>query len=59
MLVRAVVCIDCGHEFDARKPHSDLAKRKRNLAILINGFGFLGIVAIIGGLVALIIATGR
>jgi DNA-directed RNA polymerase subunit M/transcription elongation factor TFIIS len=50
MLCRAMVCDDCGHEFDARKPHANLAKRKRNLAILINGIGLLGILAVIGGL---------
>lgn len=51
MLCRAMVCKDCGHEFDANKPHADLATRKRNLAIGINLVGFLGIVGVIGGLV--------
>ncbi len=50
MLCRAVICDDCGHEFDANKPHANLAARKRNLAIAINGVGLLGIVAVIGGL---------
>jgi hypothetical protein len=51
MLCRAMVCDDCGHEFDAKKPHANLATRKRNLAIVINGIGLLGIAAILGGLV--------
>jgi hypothetical protein len=51
MLCSAMVCDDCGHEFDAKKPHANLATRKRNLAILINGIGLLGILVIIGGLV--------
>jgi len=51
MLCTAMVCDDCGHEFDAKKPLANLAKRKRNLAIVINGIGLLGIVGIIGGLV--------
>jgi predicted RNA-binding Zn-ribbon protein involved in translation (DUF1610 family) len=51
MLCRAMVCDDCGHEFDAKKPYANLAKRKRNLALLINGIGLLGILGIIGGLV--------
>jgi hypothetical protein len=50
MLCRAVICEDCGHEFDANKPHANLADRKRNLAIAINGAGLLGIVGVIGGL---------
>ena len=52
MLVKAVVCAQCGHEFDTRKPQADLAARKRNLAIVINGLGLLGIAAIIGSLIA-------
>jgi DNA-directed RNA polymerase subunit M/transcription elongation factor TFIIS len=51
MLCRAVICDDCGHEFDARKPQANLATRKRNLALAINGVGLLGIIAVIGGLV--------
>ena len=50
MLCRAMVCDECGHDFDAKKPHANLATRKRNLALVINGIGLLGIVAIIGGL---------
>jgi hypothetical protein len=30
ILCRAVICNDCGHEYDANKPHADLATRKRN-----------------------------
>lgn len=50
LLVRAVVCNECEHHFDARKPEADLARRKRNLAILINGVGALGILTVIGAL---------
>jgi DNA-directed RNA polymerase subunit RPC12/RpoP len=56
MLVRAVVCNHCGHEFDARKPTADLAKRKLRLALLLNGLGGLGILLVIGALVALILS---
>ncbi|QDU18508.1 hypothetical protein [Urbifossiella limnaea] len=48
MFCRAVVCADCGHEFDAKKPSADLPTRKRNLAIGINGCGLLGILAVFG-----------
>lgn len=48
MLCRAVICNDCGHEFDAKKPRANLASRKRNLAIIINGIGALGILLVIG-----------
>ena len=54
ILVRAVICNRCGHHFDAKKPQADLAKRKRNLAILLNGIGGAGILAIVGGMVALV-----
>lgn len=57
MIVKAVVCRDCGHHFDAKKPEADLASRKRNLAILLNGIGAVGIAVIIGGLVLLIKST--
>lgn len=56
ILVRAVVCNECEHHFDARKPEADLSKRKRNLAILINGIGAAGILTVIGCLVGLIMA---
>ena len=51
ILCRAVICNDCGHEYDANKPHADLATRKRNLALGINGCGLVGIIAVIGLLV--------
>ena len=47
IFVSARLCNLCGHEFDARKPQADFAKRKFNLALLINGFGGLGIVTIV------------
>ena len=47
MLVSAKVCTQCGHEFDARKPHADLRKRKLVLALVINGIGLVGIIAVI------------
>ena len=52
ILVRAVICNDCGHEFDAKKPEADLAKRKLHLALLLNGIGLAGIVLIIASLIA-------
>ncbi len=52
MIVKAVVCTQCGHEFDARKPEADFHARKRNLALVINGIGLAGIIAVIGLLVA-------
>lgn len=50
VLCRAVICDDCDHEFDAKKPSANLATRKRNLAIGINGCGLLGILGVIGTL---------
>jgi hypothetical protein len=50
-LCRAMTCDDCGHEFDLYKPHANLARRKRNLALVINGVGLLGIIGVIGALV--------
>jgi hypothetical protein len=47
MVCRAVICNDCGHEFDARKPHADLATRKLVLFLVINGVGLVGILAVI------------
>lgn len=58
VIVRAVICNDCGHHFDARKPDADLAARKRKLAIIINGIGGVGILAICGGLFAMIRSMG-
>lgn len=60
VLVRAVICNQCGHHFDARKPEADLARRKRNLALVINGIGGLGILAVCGGLLGFIVyLSGR
>jgi|GEM_PF-6123321 len=50
LMCRAVICNECGHEYDEKKPEANLATRKRNLAIGINLVGLLGIIAIIGGL---------
>jgi DNA-directed RNA polymerase subunit RPC12/RpoP len=50
LLCKAVVCEDCGHEFDLYKPRADLGKRKLRLALGINGVGLIGIVLVIGGL---------
>ena len=56
-MCKAVICNDCDHHFDAKKPHADLASRKRNLAIIINGIGALGIILVIGCLGAWIAMT--
>jgi hypothetical protein len=48
MLCRAVICNDCGHEFDAKKPSADLPSRKLHLALVINGIGCLGILCVVG-----------
>lgn len=50
LMCKAVICNECGHEYDEKKPEANLATRKRNLAIGINLVGLLGIIAIIGGL---------
>jgi hypothetical protein len=50
MLCSAKVCEECGHGFDAKKPQANLAKRKRNLALIINGIGLLGILTVVGAL---------
>jgi hypothetical protein len=47
LICKAVVCEDCGHEFDLYKPQADLAKRKLNLAIAINGVGLVGIIIVV------------
>jgi C4-type Zn-finger protein len=52
ILCRAIICNECGHEYDEKKPHAHLPTRKRNLAIAINAVGFLGILLVVGGLVA-------
>ena len=57
MFCKAVVCEDCGHHFDAKKPNADLATRKRNLAIAINGVGLIGILLVFGCLGAWVMYT--
>lgn len=47
MLCKAVVCEDCGHEFDAKKPQAHFPTRKRNLAIGINAVGLFGIIIVL------------
>ena len=47
IMCKAVICNECGHEYDEKKPKADLPSRKRNLAIVINSIGFLGIAAVI------------
>jgi hypothetical protein len=59
MLCKPVICDDCGHEFDINKPHANLANRKVNLALLINGIGLAGILAVIGLLVFWVMITMR
>jgi C4-type Zn-finger protein len=51
ILCRAVICNECGHEYDEKKPHAHLPTRKRNLAIAINAVGLLGIILVVGGLI--------
>jgi hypothetical protein len=58
MLCDAKICKDCEHEFDAKKPDADLAKRKLMLALVINGIGFIGIIAVLG-LLYLVITASR
>ena len=58
-LVSPVACVRCGHEFDARKPAADLKRRKMNLALAINGAGAIGILLIIGSLVAFALSVQR
>ena len=57
IMCKAVICNACGHEFDLKKPHAHLPTRKRNLAIVINVIGLLGILAVIGLLVVWLIHT--
>jgi DNA-directed RNA polymerase subunit RPC12/RpoP len=47
---QAMICDDCGHEFDAKKPQADLATRKLILALAINAVGLVGIIAVVVGL---------
>jgi hypothetical protein len=56
-LCNVVTCRDCGHVFDTRKPQADWNKRALKLALILNGIGLLGIIAVIGGLILLIMAT--
>ncbi len=58
IFVRAMVCRQCGHHFDAKKPQADLAKRKLTMALLLNGIGGLGILVVIGLLALMIINMG-
>lgn len=53
-LCKAMVCEDCGHEFDLFKPRADLAKRKLHLALAINGVGLVGIIAVLVTLILFI-----
>ena len=57
MLCWAVICNECGHEYDEKKPQANLRSRKRNLAIVINLIGFLGIAVVVGLLVLWIMYT--
>jgi C4-type Zn-finger protein len=50
IMCKAVICNECGHEYDEKKPDANLATRKRNLAIGINVVGLLGIIGVFGGL---------
>jgi DNA-directed RNA polymerase subunit RPC12/RpoP len=50
-LCKAMVCEDCGHEFDLFKPQADLAKRKLHLALAINGVGLVGIIGVLTALI--------
>lgn len=56
IFVSARFCTQCHHEFDARKPTADFRKRKLRLALLINGFGALGILLVVF-LVGLVVYT--
>jgi hypothetical protein len=57
IICKAVICNECGHEYDEKKPHANLASRKRNLAIVINFVGGIGILVVIGLLVLWIMYT--
>jgi rubredoxin len=57
IMCKAVICNECGHEYDEKKPQANLATRKRNLAIGINAVGFIGIVAVISLLIVWIAYT--
>lgn len=51
IMCKAVICNECGHHYDQKKPQANLASRKRNLAIVINLIGGIGIVVVIGLLI--------
>ena len=57
IMCKAVICNECGHEYDLKKPNAHLPSRKRNLAIVINLIGFIGIVGVLGLLVIWIMYT--
>jgi len=56
-ICNVVTCRECSHVFDTRKPQADWNKRALKLALILNGIGLLGIIAVIGGLALLIMAT--
>ena len=47
MICKPVICNGCGHEFDTKKPEAHLPSRKRNLAIVINAIGGIGIIIVV------------
>jgi len=57
IMCKAVICNECAHEYDLKKPNANLATRKRNLAIGINLVGLIGILAVIALLVLWIMYT--
>jgi hypothetical protein len=57
IVCRPVICEECDHEFDAKKPKANLKKRLVNLAIVLNGIGLLGIVCVLGLLALVIMKT--
>ena len=59
ILCKAVICNECGHEYDLKKPHAHLPSRKRNLAIVINVIGLIGILTVLALLVVWIMYTMR
>ena len=59
ILCKAVICNECGHEYDLKKPGAHLPTRKRNLAIVINAVGLVGILTVLGLLVVWIMYTMR
>ena len=47
MFLSPVICCQCGHAFDARKPHADLKRRQRNIGLVMNLFGAVGIALVV------------